>query len=53
MSKEHACEFITIGKYNIEFDEYGKLWIEDNGEGGEFDEAELEKVIDTFYKENF
>ena len=53
---KHEGEYITIGKYYIEWDERGNLWIEladGSGEGGEFKEGELEKVIDDFYKENF
>lgn len=53
---KHEGEYITIGKYYIEYDEEGNLWIElsdDSGEGGQFNVDELEKVIDTFYKENF
>lgn len=31
-----------------------KIWINrKDGEGGEFDAAELEKAIEKFYKENF
>ncbi len=50
---KHQGEYITIGKYYLEWDDDGKLWIEDDGEGGQFNEAELEKAIDVFYKENF
>jgi hypothetical protein len=45
---------IKVGKYLVE-KRLGRLWISiiDDGEGGEFDEAELEKVIANFYNENF
>jgi hypothetical protein len=50
---KHEGEYITIGKYYLEWDEQGKLWIEIDGEGGEFDEAKLAAVIGTFYNEHF
>ena len=56
MSGKHEGEYITIGKFYIEWDEQGELWIEladGSGEGGTFQEPELEKVIAEFYKENF
>jgi len=40
----------------MEYDDDGKFWIEtteSDGEGGTFDESELEKVIAAFYQENF
>ena len=52
----HEGEYITIGKYYIEWDEQGKLWIElsdNSGEGGEFNADELEKVIADFYNKHF
>jgi hypothetical protein len=56
MSNKHEGEYITIGKFYIEWDSEGKLWIglsDDSGEGGEFNADELEKVIGEFYAENF
>ena len=45
---------IVIGKYVISESQDGVwIYLEDDGEGGEFSAEELEKVIDTFYKENF
>lgn len=52
MNNEHEGEFITIGKYYIEWDDHGGLWIEVDGGGGQFKESELEKIIEKFYTEN-
>ena len=50
---------VRIGKFDLWefFNHAGKksIWIglADDGEGGAFDEAELEKVIEGFYDANF
>jgi hypothetical protein len=56
MDDEHAQ--LQIGKYRIidkglsENDSLIYIGLDD-GEGGEFEKADLEKVIDKFYKNNF
>jgi hypothetical protein len=50
---------VRIGKFDLwEFIGHGgkkSIWIglADDGEGGAFNEAELEKVIEKFYDKNF
>lgn len=44
---------IKIGKFKIYQYGNGDIWIDWDGEGGEFSAADLEKVIDKFYGENF
>ena len=53
-------DHIKIGKYTLEwvYDFTRKplksLWIStDGGEGGEFNEEDIEALIDQFYMENF
>ena len=45
---------MTVGKYTLTWSN-GQLWIylTDDGEGGVFNEAALEAVIEKFYNENF
>lgn len=45
---------VKIGIFTLCKQSADKIWIQrDNGEGGEFKEAELEKVIAEFYDDNF
>ena len=46
---------LMIGKYELYRDTENKIWIviHGDGEGGVFNEADLEKVIDKFYADNF
>lgn len=48
-------EAIRIGAFRLVRMSTGGIWIgeADGGEGGEFKEAEIEKVIHKFYVENF
>ena len=47
-------ERIEIGKYTLKKMRNGHIWIEqDDGEAGEFNTDELEKVIKEFYDKNF
>ena len=49
-------EAVSVGKLTLyRVRGFPKLFIEitDDGEGGEFDETELAKVIEKFYNENF
>lgn len=49
-------ESIQIGKYElIKYDDMPGIFIEitADGEGGQFNEIELEAIIDKFYKDNF
>ena len=51
---EHP-EAIRIGYFRIVRMSTGGIWIgeAEGGEGGEFKESEIEKVIAEFYRENF
>lgn len=50
---------VRIGKFDlwehINYTGKKQIWIglADDGEGGAFDESQLEKVIEKFYKANF
>jgi hypothetical protein len=45
---------ITIGTFTICKQTSGSLWIEqDDGEGSEFSESMLEKVLRKFYDDNY
>jgi hypothetical protein len=54
-----ACEWINIGRFTLGEHADGKIWIKYNektsseGEGGAFDEYELEKVIGDFCAKHF
>ena len=56
--KQQRIEVITIGEYTLDkrnlHSGSNKLWIEhESGEGGEFNESDLTKVIGEFYAKNF
>ena len=45
---------VVIGKYTMCKQSEGKIWIQENdGDGGEFCEKEIEKLIENFYNKNF
>jgi len=53
---EEGCQYpyVKIGKYNVAaYPEYIWIGIDGDGEGGGFEEAKLEAVIEMFYGENF
>jgi hypothetical protein len=55
---KHEDEYMTIGKFYLEWNSEGKIWIEIGdglglSEGGEFNESELEAAIEKLYSEKF
>ncbi len=53
---EDDCQYpyVKIGKYIVAaYPEYIWIGLDGDGEGGGFDEAKLEAVIEKFYGENF
>ncbi len=45
---------VKIGQYSLSIMRENSIWIEhEDGEGGEFEESDLEAVVHAFYKKHF
>ncbi len=55
MPEDSWTNKVKVGKYTFSPGvEKGKVWIQcDDGEGGDFSEEKLEKLLDTFYTKEF